>query len=84
MLLSYEVVTTFGVSALLSFTVFTTLLLVLAAKSGLLRAGKSHDKSALTKHNVSTKLLPPQTMPAPSAPEPTPPSTRHLLEPREE
>ncbi|KAF9410656.1 hypothetical protein HW555_010316 [Spodoptera exigua] len=39
MFTSYEVFATFGISAILSFTLSVALLLVLAAKRGLLRVG---------------------------------------------
>ncbi|CAH2051561.1 unnamed protein product, partial [Iphiclides podalirius] len=82
MLVSYDVVTAFGVSALLSFVVFSGILLALAAAGGLLRARKV-GKAALTKQIVTEKLLQNGTMAVPSAPEPTPVTARRLLGPQD-
>ncbi|KAG6448433.1 hypothetical protein O3G_MSEX005479 [Manduca sexta] len=47
MFLSYEVMATFGISMVLSFTLSVIVLLVVAAKRGLLRVGATHKNSKL-------------------------------------
>ncbi|KPI95995.1 hypothetical protein RR46_11708 [Papilio xuthus] len=80
MLLSFEVIATFGVSALVSFSVFSVLLLAIVSKSGLLQV--KGNKEVLTKQFLSEHLLRPQDMPAPTAPEITPSFARRLLLPQ--